>query len=106
MRKIALATVATLFVAFTTAPLLGSESKTEVSGPVSSATLAFLSSPVFLGTIAGLPIGDQAEVEWEPVVGGKGEIKNVTQNTQAECTAVAGTTPAPSNRLRCTVTES
>lgn len=109
MHKLTKVTVATLFLLFTTALLSGqvSEPETEVSGPVSSATLAFINgSTVFLGAIPGLPIGDQVSVEWDPTVGAKGEIQNKTQNTQAECTVVSFTTPAPSNRLRCTVTES
>lgn len=107
MRKLLTAvTLVTLFLLITTAPLPASESRTEASGQISSATLAFLFSPVFLGVIPGLPIGDQVRVEWEPLLGAEGEIRNETQDTRARCTVTAFTTAAPSTRLRCTVTES
>lgn len=72
---------------------------TEATGTVSGA-------PFPLGIIPGLPIGDVVAAEWKPVIGATGEIDDQTNGTQTECTAVAGTSPAPSNTLRCVVTES
>jgi hypothetical protein len=108
MRKLMViaVTLSLLVAAARFAAVQAGGSQTQASGPVSSNTLAFLFSPVFLGLIPGLPIGDQVRVEWEPIVGGNGEVRDETNGTSAQCTVVANTTPSPSNRLRYTVNQS